>query len=99
MTWFWEAPFTYFFRGRTTPGRFTQDMESMRQWAATDYCVIYTNFVQRGRVPSELLDHLAQMSPEIVIRIQGMEYARIYRVRNTPLPAYLLKARFAQEKE
>ncbi|MBA3555659.1 MAG: hypothetical protein H0W29_12990 [Gemmatimonadales bacterium] len=88
-TWFWNGTFSYFFRGPSLPGRFTPDSAALRQWLSTDYCVLYINQRQRGRLPRELVDYVAGLKPVRVVRIQGLEYAQIYHVRASPIPAYL----------
>lgn len=89
-TWFWNGTFSYLFKGRSVPGRFTADPSSLRQWRSADYCVLYINQRQRGRLPRELLHYTDRLKPVKVVRIQGLEYARIYDVRNAPVPAFLL---------
>jgi 4-amino-4-deoxy-L-arabinose transferase-like glycosyltransferase len=88
-TWFWNGTFSYFFLGESLPGRFTPDTVSVRQWLSSDYCVIYINQRQRGRLPRELLDYVDRLEPVKVVRIQGLDYARIYDVRAAPFPAHL----------
>jgi hypothetical protein len=88
-TWFWNGTFSYFFKGESIPGRFTPDSAGRIQWLTSDYCVLYINQRQRGRLPPELLDYTDRLTPVMVVRIQGLEYARVYDVRNAPVPAYL----------
>jgi 4-amino-4-deoxy-L-arabinose transferase-like glycosyltransferase len=91
-TWFWNGTFSYLFKGESLPGRFTADPSSLRLWLSSDYCVLYINQRQRGRLPHGLLDYVDGLEPVKVIRIQGLEYARIYDVRDAPVPATLLGA-------
>jgi len=91
-TWFWNGPFSYFFTGQSLPGRLGPESSDMRLGASSDYCVIYINQRQRGRLPRELLDYVDGMEPVKVVQIQGLEYARIYDLRKAPLPAYLRSA-------
>jgi 4-amino-4-deoxy-L-arabinose transferase-like glycosyltransferase len=88
-TWFWNGPFSYFFKGQSLPGPLTPGAASDRQWLSSDYLAIYINQRQRGRLPRDLLDHLERMKPETVVRIQGLEYARIYGLRDGPIPEEL----------
>jgi 4-amino-4-deoxy-L-arabinose transferase-like glycosyltransferase len=89
-TWFWNGTFSYFFKGQSLPGKFTPDTASVLQWTSSDYSVIYVNQRQRGRLPAELLDYVERLQPVMVVRIQGLEYAWIYDIRNVPIPDYLL---------
>jgi hypothetical protein len=91
-TWFWNGTFSYFFKGHSLPGRFAPDTATVRQWLDTDYCVIYINQRQRGRLPRELLEYLDGLEPAKVVRIQGLDYAYVYDLRTAPFPAHLLGA-------
>jgi hypothetical protein len=88
-TWFWNGTFSYFFNGESIPGRFTPDSAGRTQWLTSDYCVVYINQRQRGRLPDGLLKYLDSIPPVKVVRIQGIEYARIYDIRDAPVPASL----------
>lgn len=57
---------------------FTPDT-TLSDYLSNDYAVIYINQLQRN-LPSELLDYLAQQPPEHSIYIDGVEFARIYRL-------------------
>jgi 4-amino-4-deoxy-L-arabinose transferase-like glycosyltransferase len=88
-TWFWNGTFSYLFRGESVPGQFSRDSASIRQWLSSDYCVLYINQRQRGLLPRDLLAAVDSLKPVKVVRIQGLDYAQIYDLRNAPLPAYL----------
>jgi 4-amino-4-deoxy-L-arabinose transferase-like glycosyltransferase len=49
-------------------------------YLAADYIVVYVNQWQR-RIPEALFDLLEDRAPEHTIRIKGIEYVRIYRLR------------------
>ena len=87
--WVWNGTFSYFFKGRSLDGRFTPDSASLRQWRETDYCVLYINQRQRGRLPPELVEYMERLDPVMTVRIQGLEYARVYDLREAPVPSYL----------
>jgi hypothetical protein len=89
-TWFWNGTFSYFFNGQSLPGQFNPDPESVLQWVTSDYCVLYINQRQRGRLPPELLAYLDGLTPVRTVRIHGLEYAWIYDIRDAPFPDYLL---------
>jgi 4-amino-4-deoxy-L-arabinose transferase-like glycosyltransferase len=83
-TWFWNGPFSYFFKGQSLPGRLAPDSVGSRQWLSSDYGVLYINQRQRGRLPPKLLEYVNGLKPVMVVRIQGLEYAQIYDLRNAP---------------
>jgi 4-amino-4-deoxy-L-arabinose transferase-like glycosyltransferase len=83
-TWFWNGPFSYFFKGQSVPGRLAPGTVGGSQWLSSDYGVVYINQRQRGRLPPELLDYVDSLTPVKVVRIQGLEYARVYDLRKSP---------------
>jgi hypothetical protein len=89
-TWVWNGTFSYFFKGHIFSRGFSPDTTGRRQWLSTDYCVIYINQRQRGRLPRALLEYVDSLQPVSVVRIQGLDYAQIYDLRDAPLPGYLL---------
>jgi 4-amino-4-deoxy-L-arabinose transferase-like glycosyltransferase len=81
MAWYPDGSFSYFFDGET--------YGSQPEWEATrqeleniDYVVTYVNQWQRLLPFPELLSALQRLAPERVITINGIEYARIYDVRD-----------------
>jgi hypothetical protein len=85
----WNGSFSYFFKGQVKWSHFTPGT-SPEDWSSSDFYVIYINEWQRGRLPKELMDYLEKMQPVQAIRLQGLEYVRVYDLRNTPPPGYLL---------
>jgi hypothetical protein len=83
-TWFWNGPFSYFFKGQSVPGRLDSGTGGSPQWLSTDYGVVYLNQRQRGRLPREVLDYVDGLTPVKVVRIQGLDYAHVYDLRNSP---------------
>lgn len=82
-TWFWNGPFSYYYKGRMLPGRLAPpDTVVGRNWREADYCVVYINQRQRGRLPRALLDDLEPLRPAMTVRIQGLEYVQIYDLRH-----------------
>ncbi len=57
-------------------------LEEMLEW---HYAVIYIHQWQR-QMPTQLLDHLAQQTPVHSIWINGLEYARVYKLTSLPKP-------------
>lgn len=91
--WYMDGPFSYYFVGESMPIRFNPNVTNILQWLSTDYVVTYVNQWQRRLPTQEMLDYFAQQTPEKVIVIDGLEYARIYNVRGAPPPDYLAVGR------
>jgi hypothetical protein len=84
MAWY-ETSFFPFFSGTAWPitSRFAITDNELDWMLSMDYAVIYANEWQR-HLPGELMDHLADKSPEHSIWIDGLEYARIYKLVSVP---------------
>lgn len=52
----------------------------LKRFLSSDYVVIYIHQWQRD-IPKTVLDYLEQITPEHSVWIDGLEYARIYRIR------------------
>lgn len=72
-SWYGNGPFSFFFNGETfdMPGIILTKNKS-------NYIVTYIHQWQRN-MPEDLLSELATQEPEHTIRINGIEYARIYK--------------------
>lgn len=92
-SWYMDGPFSYYFVGEPMPIRFNANVTNILQWLSTDYVVTYANQWQRRLPSEEMLDYFEKQTPEHVIVIDGLEYARIYDVRNAPPPDYLAVGR------
>jgi 4-amino-4-deoxy-L-arabinose transferase-like glycosyltransferase len=90
-TWFWNGPFSYFFKGQSLPGPLDSNPAEISQWLSSDYCAVYINQRQRGRLPRELLEYIDTLKPVKVVRIQGLDYAYLYDLRNARTPVSLLR--------
>jgi 4-amino-4-deoxy-L-arabinose transferase-like glycosyltransferase len=90
-TWFWETTFSYLFKGHTEEGRFAPDPAGILQWSSSDYTILYISQLQRGLYTRQLLDYLARQTPVLIGRAHGLEYVRVYDLRQAPLPEYLLQ--------
>jgi 4-amino-4-deoxy-L-arabinose transferase-like glycosyltransferase len=88
----WTGSFSYFFKGRLKGTTFDPATSEVAEWSATDYLVIYINQWQRNRLSPELLDYLAKLTPVYRVQLQGLEYVRVYDLRQVPPPEYLLRA-------
>jgi hypothetical protein len=86
-----DDTFSYVFKGQVQEGRFTADAAGILNWVSSDYSILYINEVQRRLYPPQLFDYLAHQTPVLVVRIHTLEYARVYDLRQAPLPEYLLQ--------
>ncbi len=84
ISWYATGPFSYFFKGHTRfMGAESGDEDEDRNWerlVTADYAVVYVSQWQRN-IPKKVLGHLSEQSPEYSVWINGIEYARVYKVR------------------
>jgi hypothetical protein len=69
--------FRYHFRGETWPlsqGNWTG------LWLLADYVISYFSYTQRDLPAAEVVSFLETLEPEYVARINGVDYARVYKV-------------------
>lgn len=52
----------------------------LAQWRQADYLVDYVNMDQRELIPSQLRGLVSSTPPLFSVRINGLEYARVYRI-------------------
>jgi hypothetical protein len=73
--------FSYFFDGKDHLIEYTPDItsEAWERFTGADYAVIYISQWQR-QLPKPVLDYVTQLTPEHTIWINGLEYARIYKL-------------------
>jgi 4-amino-4-deoxy-L-arabinose transferase-like glycosyltransferase len=50
------------------------------EWRKADYLATYVNMDQRGLVPAPLQDLVDAVEPDLTVRINGVAYARLYRI-------------------
>jgi hypothetical protein len=81
ISWYNQGCFSYFFPAASEhfPTGKEPSPERLEEILAMDYAVIYIHQWQRD-VPASLLDILAARVPEHSIWLDGIEYARIYRL-------------------
>jgi hypothetical protein len=80
MSWYGIGCFSFYFPGKTV-------MMGYDKLSNVDYLVVYTNQWYR-RTPTALFDILDQVEPEHTVWINGIEYARIYKVSDLPVAAF-----------
>jgi len=77
-SWYPDGPFSYIFRGKTQQ----QDLPANPQdLPRLDYLVLYVHQWQRQLPSQEFLEFFAAQTPEKIFSIDGLEYARVYRLR------------------
>lgn len=76
-SWYPEGPFSYFFEGITLREDFPSNPRDLPK---LDYIVLYYHQWQRQLPSPEFLAYFDARSPEKIIYLNGLEYARIYRL-------------------
>ena len=81
ISWYTTGSFSYYFKGEAHSFWYTQDAnpDEWERFLSADYAVIYIGQRQR-QMPQPVLDYVAKLTPEHVIVIDGIEYARIYKM-------------------
>ncbi len=74
-SWYPDGPFSYIFAGETLQRDFPGNPEELPK---SDYVVLYYHQWQRQLPSQEFLEFFAARTPEKVIYLDGLEYARIY---------------------
>lgn len=88
MSWYGIGPFSYYFDGEAVNLRAdTWNEKLVEELKDTNYMVTYSNQWRR-QIPNGLFGHLRGVNPEHTIWINGIEYARIYNVRDLPPGVY-----------
>jgi hypothetical protein len=85
----WTGTFSYFYDGPIGHSNFAPGDDSLQAWQEADYCVIYINQWQRGRLPAELLVYLDKLTPVWTVRLDGLDYAYVYDIHGLSPPAYM----------
>lgn len=84
-TWYADGPFSYFFRGQSA---ILNNVSPLR-WLDSDFMIHYVNQWQRQKPSPEAVAWFSKHEPVHVVRANGLELARIYNVREAPLPDFL----------
>jgi hypothetical protein len=84
-SWYADGPFSYFFKGRS---EILTDFSPL-VWLDTDYAVLYVNQWQRQSPSPEALAWFEQQPVAHEVWRDGLELARVYDLRNSPLPDFL----------
>lgn len=84
-SWYADGPFSYFFRGQS---EILTDFSPL-SWLDTDFTVLYVNQWQRQGPSPEALAWFATREPAHIVRADGLELARVYDMRDAPLPDFI----------
>jgi hypothetical protein len=92
LSWFATGPFSYYFPGIAdsiipSAGDDQDVLEHLREY---DYLVIYYDRQLRKNDPPHLLAALKAAVPEHVIWYHGVEYVRIYKVKDLPEEVFMI---------
>lgn len=81
ITWYPSGCFSYFFDGAERTMYLSSDPSPVmwEKFITSDYAVIYIGQWQR-ELSKPMLEYVAKMEPEHSIWIDGLEYARIYKL-------------------
>jgi hypothetical protein len=81
IAWYGDGCFSYFFDGTTVPIGLDFTLSDLR---GTDFVVLYLNQWQRGLPSAEFMAYFEQLEPSHVVRLDGVEYVRVYNLREVP---------------
>jgi hypothetical protein len=76
-SWY-EEVFAYSFDGKSVQRSFDPEATELEN---VDYLVLYVNQWQRELPSPGFLSLFDGLQPEYVVRIKGMDYARIYKIK------------------
>lgn len=85
----WRSPLSYFLDGNARFAAFVDDPGGLFRWASSDYYLLYVTPLTRNGVWPDLLKLIEQKTPVLTVTLNGLEYARLYDIRDDPIPAYL----------
>ena len=81
ITYYASGCFSYYFEGRVREFPISGDLneDDWQKFIQSDYAVIYVTQIQRNYPPT-VLEYVSHLNPEHTIWINGLEYARIYKL-------------------
>jgi hypothetical protein len=78
MSYYPDGSFSYFFDGKTQPLPDEWGGDGSNQFTGIDYVVLYAHQWQRQVPNAQLLAYFDQLTPEYVVKIDGLDYAKVY---------------------
>ena len=90
ISWYARGPFSYFFPGQAQTIKLVSNVDEkfVKILRDSDYLVIYPPQQERRNIPANLLQALKTAQPEKVIWFNGIDYVRIYHVKDLPAGFY-----------
>ena len=85
----WRTPLGYFLDGNARFAAFVDDPGGILRWASSDYYLLYITPLTRNGIWPDLLQAIQQKTPVLTVTLNGLDYARLYDIRDDPIPAYL----------
>jgi hypothetical protein len=79
VSWYARGSFSYYFSGTSRSIDGIIDETAFQELIEADYAVIYFHQWQR-QAPKEFLEFLSDKEPEHSVWINGLEYARVYKL-------------------
>ncbi len=76
VAWYGDGCLSYYYKGSTVPIGLDTTLNDLRR---TDYVVLYRNQWERELPEKAFIQYFDSLTPEHVVTIDGLEYARIYR--------------------
>ncbi len=90
----WPSSLSYFLdEADARIASFVDDPRGAYRWSRSDYYVLYVTSLTRGDIWQPWLQELAEKEPVMTVALNGLEYARLYDIRNDPLPPFLERGR------
>jgi 4-amino-4-deoxy-L-arabinose transferase-like glycosyltransferase len=83
ISFYGDGPLSYFFVGDTVGMDVDTKLSYLRK---ADYVVFYINQWQRKLPSQAVLDYFEKLTPVFVARVGGLDFARVYDMRNAPAP-------------
>jgi len=82
ISWYSHGSFSYFFKGHSRFMGSNSDMSdgAWNRFLTSDYAIIYISQWQR-HIPQPILDYVSELTPEYIVRINGLNYVQIYKIR------------------
>jgi hypothetical protein len=85
----WRTPLSYFFEGDARFAAFVDDPPGVFRWVNSDYYILYITPLTRNGVWPPFLDYIEDRTPVLTVELNGLEYARVYDIRDDPIPPYI----------
>ncbi len=89
----WPSTLSYVTDADARIAAFVDDPRGIYRWSRSDFYVLYVTPLTRGDVWPPWLEILDDKEPVLTVTLNGLEYARLYDLRNDPLPPFMTEGR------